>query len=385
MKTCDDVLLEGDVMTAPAAAVVPEAVQAVERRSRKELGVVLDTDVVSVDAHGAWWLSGLRFMSLDALKLFFIASRAKNRLFRAIALQKHAGQAAKSALRELEANLDGDPVTATARQVWSREFDNLLATASRCTDAASRPPTVDAEVVAVAPFLAVPVDVPASPDPVPVTPSPDDAAPASPLVVAHIPVRPDGLAMRVVVVINGVQLTALNDTGADISVMNSATAARLHLHLRLLPDNTSIQNPNGTAFDVLGAADTVVAFPGHDLEAPLRVVVLADLSTPLILGADFLTQQAAILSYGDSTVTYRGVPVKVVDAPRYHAAAYTATHGVAALTAADVHLAPHQCTHVLLAVALPEGFRYAQYAWRFESCCVPEPWHLDRRRHCQAG
>ena len=111
--------------------------------------------------------------------------------------------------------------------------------------------------------------------------------------VVHESREMKGLFARVAARIGRVDIIALNDTGADMSVVSAAAAERIGTPLLEAP-SVSVWNADGSPFTVRGVLSTRIVFGEgaamHSL--PLKAVVLEELKTDLILGDRWLRETA---------------------------------------------------------------------------------------------
>ncbi len=181
-----------------------------------------------------------------------------------------------------------------------------------------------------------------------------------------IPLRPRGLLMRVRGRINGSNVVILNDSGADCSVISESLAQSLGCTIKSLPKPMNVHNPNGTPFSVQGEVQGTIFFNNGVNKLPFRAIVLKELQGDLIVGDDFLRANNAILEYGRNTVCYGNFEVPCLSQVSYADRSYKTTDGVAVTVGSDLLLRRGKVAQILAKVVLPAGFKYGQYAWRFE-------------------
>ena len=187
---------------------------------------------------------------------------------------------------------------------------------------------------------------------------------ALPQSVHQLQVSPQGLVMRTRGYVNATPVIVLNDTGATVTVMREALAAKLQLDVLPATVGTTVNNPNGEPFEMTGVVTDTVSFEG--VQFPFTAHVLRDLQVDFILGQDFLMKHNVYLSYGDAEITYAGVRVPVIDRPCYTARRYRRTDGSAVYAGEDVCIAPGAVQDIFAVVKMRAGLPCAQYAWRFQ-------------------
>ena len=157
----------------------------------------------------------------------------------------------------------------------------------------------------------------------------------------------------------------LNDTGADVSVLNLKTAKTAGLEILPVPQETVINNPNGKPFVIEGMVKTDIEFEGSPFE--FRAYVLRDLGENVILGADFLDDHDAVLSYGERAVAYGEHVVKTVYWPRYESKQYKRTDLTVVKSVKQVFLTPG--SSCMLDLEVPERAEdpgMGQVTWTFQ-------------------
>ena len=104
----------------------------------------------------------------------------------------------------------------------------------------------------------------------------------------------------VILSIMGNREPALIDTGASRTLMSEELYKRLPRQPKLEP-GPRLVSVNDSELDVLG--ETIVKLDRH---TGLRVVVVRDVSTPLLVGADALQQAGSVVDFAGKTVTISG-------------------------------------------------------------------------------
>ncbi len=351
---------ENGVFRIAKECVNPEHNERLRVAALSEADTTTDVAIPVEGTKGMVWFDGHVFPTREIFKLYYLADKSKERVFRGVALNLKRGARAEEWLSRLSENLKKAGVDESVLGQWKQDADGLwdgknpstwtcksaTATSSTATknmlDTTQEPKEI---------FLAV-----------------DPTSEMLDMAVRNVTVtaKPKGLVMRVRGRINSQDVIVLNDSGADCSVISKGLAMSLGLAVKPTLKPVSIQNPNGTPFSVSGEVKTTIRFNNGLHSLPLRAIVLNDLVGDLIVGDDFLRENKAVLAYGVGVVRYGDFDVPVLDQVSYVDPTYKKTDGIAVTVGVDLLLKKAKRVEILAKVVLPAGFKYGRYAWRFE-------------------
>ena len=154
--------------------------------------------------------------------------------------------------------------------------------------------------------------------------------------------------MTVNVIINGVEMTAIHDTGAEVSVIQSAWAKKTQLKIEKAELPSRILNPNGEEFRCDGVAVEKILIGGQPRRVTL--VVVEDIDIPLILGQDFLQEHEVTLNCGQGAVWYGQELIPTLPVKKKSKKIYRATNGVGLALEEHLSLAKGQIAVVKCAL-----------------------------------
>ena len=102
--------------------------------------------------------------------------------------------------------------------------------------------------------------------------------------------------------INGTPLETLVDTGSSLCVLSSTTAASLKINK--IENLSSITLADSSVLTTEGECSVLVKIPclSPDISFKVNAVIVSNLSTPFILGMDFLIQNEVVLDFARKTI-----------------------------------------------------------------------------------
>ena len=334
----------------------------------------VDNVLPYVDDKGMLHFECHAFSVKERFLLFYAAHRANERVIRAVALSLKESSSVAEWMQRLEAVIiskgkainvirifiaDGIEIWETAVAARQRRLAVEIQGA-RCAQEAKEVKDL------------TPMDVEyAEPSKVePVVSGVDAVTEEVKMVRAVVAAKPPGILMQTIAHVRGLPETIYNDSGADVSCVSSAVAARLDLAIKTT--RVAVFNPNGTPFTVRGVAVVPLQFGGKSFDFPFQV--LDDLDVGILVGDDFLRHFKCTMSYGAGFVEYDGIPVSTVQAgtSKNTLRMYRSTDGLPVELCEEVILGSGQTFDVIGKVKLPAGFPYRTHTWIFEPLLMTE-------------
>jgi hypothetical protein len=301
---------------------------------------------------GSVSFDGFSFRSFNQFRLYFIASKSGLRTWRAVALSLTDDDCLDSWYSRLRTRVSSMTQFESRLSGWESEAARLWSMVG------SSPKEPDRH---------------------------EDATSGSDVIVRQMSVQQNpallceprhkkGLFPRVAARVGRASIVALNDTGADVSVMSYSTYLKLGLPMSDAPTGVAVWNADGSPFTIRGVLQTVIVFgEGAAMRSlPLKAVVLEELQTDLILGDDFLRENHAIIAYGANHIQYQDFAVPVLDPVDCRDKEYRNTEGLAVRALDDVRLSKKGRSAIVAFVKLPRSFEYSQYSWRFEPSAMAQ-------------
>ena len=150
--------------------------------------------------------------------------------------------------------------------------------------------------------------------------------------------------LDVKVTLKGVSITAMHDTGAEVSVIRMDWAARTGVKILPMEPTLKVLNPNGVSLISLGVVHEKLLI--GEKERSCSLIVVADIDVPMLLGQDFLEEHQVTLNCGQGIVWYANERIPTVPVKRQVRKRYRATNGVGLAIEEALSLNPGQVATV---------------------------------------
>ena len=107
--------------------------------------------------------------------------------------------------------------------------------------------------------------------------------------------------------INRQSVRCLLDTGSYFSILKQSIANKLKLKIKppRFDQRTELYAANGSTLHVVGYAEVVIYFGAHSILHEFTVI--SNIDPLVLLGVDFLRENAMILDYSNSLVSFNGI------------------------------------------------------------------------------
>jgi len=176
--------------------------------------------------------------------------------------------------------------------------------------------------------------------------------------------------MTATVKLNDVDIPALHDTGAEVSVIQSSWAKKAQLKITQVDSLKRVLNPNGEPFKCEGTAMVKILVGSQFREISLMVV--DDIDIPLVLGQDFLEKHQVTINCGQGVIWYGQEQVHTLPIRKRLKKLYKATDGVRLLLHEPLTLESGQRATVGCVVSENTTKWDVGWAWMVEPLEKPE-------------
>ena len=340
-----------------------------------------------MDEQGVFWFECHGFKEKEQFLLFYAAHRANERVIRAVAMSLNSSESLQEWMRRLEGAMvakgqavnvlrmfvaDGIEIWAAATlaherrklQVVDEAMEGAVMTGGPSEAGVMKQGAVDVEasVGATASLSRGGAGE--------VEPKVGTERTTVQTVRSVVAVKPPGILMQTMALVEGKPEIVFNDSGADVSCISTATVKRLGLNIS--PTRVTVCNPNGTPFTVRGTTMVTLQFGAKEFRFPFQV--LDDVDVGILVGDDFLRHFKCTMSYGSGFIEYDGVPVLTVQEVSSKATLrmYRATEGLSVELCEDMLVEVGKPVDVAGKLNLPTGFPYRTHMWTFEPLAVTE-------------